>query len=83
MPARTFSHLDRIRAKAAEVEPKWGTERRRRITLAMLDPKNQFRKHDVITFTRKVMRARDLKHFLNDVAIEADVKHIERLLGID
>jgi hypothetical protein len=63
-------------------ERKWGDERRRAIATAMLAPTNLDRKRDVVTFTRKVMRARDLAHFLDSIATEADVQHVERLLGI-
>jgi hypothetical protein len=62
-------------------EPKWGSERRRRIALAMIQ--DQHRKHDVINFTRKHKRARDLTHFLDSIATEADVQHVEQLLGIN
>jgi hypothetical protein len=63
-------------------EPKWGRERRARITVAMVDPNKRHQRHEVITFTRKVMRAVDLRHFFNHIATEHDIIHVEKLLGL-
>lgn len=80
--ADRFDRLKQDRTVEPRPERKWGEDRRKAITRAMIDENNRHRKHDVVTFTRKVMRARDLTHFLDEIATEADVQHVERLLGI-
>ncbi len=64
-------------------EPKFGRERRARISIAMVDPNKRHERHEVITFTRKVMRAVDLRHFFEHIATEHDVAHVERLLKLE
>jgi hypothetical protein len=78
---------DRIAAKRAELysekpERKWGDERRRRITLAMIHPDKRHERHEVITFIRKVMRAVDLRHFFDHKATEHDMRQVEKLLKL-
>lgn len=71
---------DRVAQHLATSEPKWGLERRRAIVRAM--GAGHRRKHDVITYTRKVCRALNLTHFFDEVAKESDMQHVERLLGL-
>jgi hypothetical protein len=78
---RIKRHLYELQAKE-KPEPRFGRDRRRRIAIAMVNPDKRGQRFDVITFTRKVMRARDLNHFFNDIANELDVQHVEYLLGI-
>lgn len=63
-------------------EPKWGLDRRRRITIAMVDPNKRKQRHEVITFVRKVCRANDLTHFYEERATETDMQNVERILGL-
>ena len=76
-PDAVKRHLD-----AAE-EPKWGLERRRRITraVAALPPRGHER-YDVIRFTRKTCGAVNLSHFYNEVATEETMAQLERMLGL-
>lgn len=63
-------------------EPRWGQDRRRAITIAMVHPDKRQQRHDVITFTRKVMRAENLTDFFDNKATEADMQNVERILGL-
>lgn len=63
-------------------EPKWGLDRRRRITIAMVDPNKRKQRHEIITFIRKVCRANDLTHFYEERATETDMQNVERILGL-
>lgn len=63
-------------------EPKWGLDRRRAITRAMVHPDKRKQRHEVITFVRKVCRAADLTDFFERVAVEDDMRNVERILGL-
>ena len=63
-------------------EPKWGLDRRRAITLAMAHPDKRKQRHEVITFVRKVCRATDLTDFFDRVAVDDDMRNVERILGL-
>lgn len=63
-------------------EPKWGLDRRRAITIAMVDPNKREQRREVITFIRKVCRANDLTHFYEERATETDMQNVERILGL-
>lgn len=56
-------------------------DRRKRIVLAMVNPDKRRGRLDVITFTRKVKRCRDLTHFF-EVAVEDDIRIVEQHLGL-
>lgn len=63
-------------------EPKWGLDRRRAITLAMVHPDKRKQRHEVITFVRKVCRATDITDFFDRVAVEDDMRNVERILRL-
>jgi hypothetical protein len=67
---------------ARDDNPKWGLDRRRAITLAMVHPDKRKQRHEVITFVRKVCRATDLTDFFDRVAVEDDMRNVERILGL-
>lgn len=73
---------DRVAAHLATGEPKWGLDRRRAITLAMVHPDKRKQRNEVLTFLRKVARANDLTHFFDVVATEHDMQNVERILGL-
>ena len=79
---RVAKHLATGLKPEPKPEPKWGLDRRRAITLAMVHPDKRKQRHEVITFIRKVCRANDLTHFYEERATETDMQNVERILGL-
>lgn len=75
--------LDPPPVKPDRPERRFGSERRRAIAAAMFSKANYMgRRFDVITYTRKEKGAVSLTDFFENIATEADVQHVEYLLGI-
>lgn len=79
---------ERIQGQIDEAEgdkdyvPKWGTERRRNITITMVNPNKRDARLTVLTFMRKVCKAGDMTDFFDNRASEHDMQHVERILGL-
>lgn len=48
----------------------------------MVHPDKRKQRREVITFVRKVCRATDLTDFFERVAVEDDMRNVERILGL-
>jgi hypothetical protein len=70
---------DKMRREDEKPEPKWPVERRREISKRMALTRD-FARDDALRYIRE--RAVNLAHFFDHVATEADIQHVERLLGI-
>ena len=70
-------------AVAETAERKWGFERRKAIANARYAKRNEGgRRDDVTRFVRDEKSAVSMQDFFDNIATEADVEHVEYLLGI-
>lgn len=77
-------HAQRERERETKTAvTKWGSERRRKITIAMTSKRNYMgARLEVIGYVRRNRGGSSLTHFFDKIATEEDMQHIEKLLGL-
>lgn len=69
--------MARMTSAPEPAEPKWGTDRRKAIVMAMA--KDRDVRFEMIRYTRKVCHASSITDFFNRVADEAMMQEAERI----